>query len=84
MMVPIKRKNTLFRLLVCWNRQDCDVLELWGLAFIDRWSGNFERGEIVSPVGRIASKVVGTNLVTSDARHRRPLKFLLYHPSVKM
>ncbi len=48
------------------------------------WSGNFGRGEIVSPVGSIASKVVGNlNLVTPDARHRRPLKFLLYHQSVK-
>jgi hypothetical protein len=39
------------------------------------WSGNFERGEIVSPVGCIASKDVGLNLATPDARHRRPLKF---------
>jgi hypothetical protein len=34
---------------------------------------------LFSPVGSIASKVVGLNLVTPDARHRRPLKFLLYH-----
>ena len=46
-------------------------------------SGNFERGEIVSPVGCIASKVGKPNLVMPDARHRRPLKFLLYHQSVK-
>jgi hypothetical protein len=36
---------------------------------------NFERGEIVSPRGSIASKVSGLNLATPDARHRRPLKF---------
>jgi hypothetical protein len=28
-------------------------------------------------------KVSGLNLATPDARHRRPLKFLLYHQSVK-
>ena len=38
-------------------------------------SKSFERGEIVSPVGCIASKV-RLNLATPDARHRRPLKFL--------
>ena len=29
------------------------------IEFDGGWSGNFERGEIVSPVGSIASKVVG-------------------------
>jgi hypothetical protein len=55
----------------------------YALRFDGGWLGNFERGEIVSPVGSIASKVVGNYLVTPDARHRRPLKFLLYHQSVK-
>jgi hypothetical protein len=43
---------------------------------IDRrsWSGNFERGEIVSPLGCIASKVSGLDLAMPDTRHRRPLK----------
>jgi hypothetical protein len=45
--------------------------------------GNFERGEIVSPVGCIANKVGKPKLVMPDARHRRPLKFLLYDQSVK-
>ena len=46
------------------------------LVMIDAvWSGKFERGEIVSPVGCIASKVSGLDLATPDARHRRPLKF---------
>jgi hypothetical protein len=54
------------------------------LVLIDAvWSGNFERGEIVSPVGCIASKVSGLDLATPDARHRRPLKFFLYCRSVK-
>ena len=39
------------------------------------WSGNFEEGEVVSPVGSIVSKVSGLDLATPDARHRRPLKF---------
>ena len=39
------------------------------------WSGNFEGGELVSPVGCIVSKVSGLDLATPDARHRRPLKF---------
>jgi hypothetical protein len=39
------------------------------------WSGNFEGGEIVSPVGCITSKVSDLDLATPDARHRRPLKF---------
>jgi hypothetical protein len=39
------------------NRQPSDV---GILTLIDAvWSGNIERGEIVSPVGSIASKVVG-------------------------
>jgi hypothetical protein len=28
-------------------------------------------------------QVVSLNLATPDARHRRPLKVFLYHPSVK-
>ncbi len=46
---------------------------------------NFERGEIVSPLGCIASKGSGClNLATPDARHRRPLKFFFFMPlSVK-
>jgi hypothetical protein len=39
---------------------------------------NFERGEVVSPRGSIASKVSGPNLATPDARHRRPLKIFQY------
>jgi hypothetical protein len=45
------------------------------LILIDQFGReNFERGEIVSPAGCIASKVGKPNLVTPDARHRRPLK----------
>jgi hypothetical protein len=32
-------------------------------------------GELVSPVGCVASKLSGLDLPTPDARHRRPLKF---------
>jgi len=39
---------------------------------------NFERGEIVSPVGCIVGKVSGFNLAMPDARHRRPLKLLYF------
>ena len=37
-------------------------------SLIDVDGANFERGEIVSPVGCIASKVSGLNLATPDAR----------------
>jgi hypothetical protein len=40
-----------------------------------RWE-NLERGEIVLPLGCIASKGSGLDLATPDAHHRRPLKFL--------
>jgi hypothetical protein len=85
-------KKSLWTGRRCGYGIDADLL--WPLRRVSRarWhsridrrslSGNFERGEIVSPVGCIASKVGKPNLVMLDARHRRPLKFLLYHASVK-
>jgi hypothetical protein len=47
------------------------------------WSGNFERGEIVSPVAALPVNDRFFNLVTPDARHRPPAQILLYRSSVK-
>jgi len=39
------------------------------------YSGNFERGEIVSPEDALPARDRVLDVATPDARHRRPLKF---------